>query len=76
MKSALEELKVEKIRIFEDKSELINNLRNEIESLNKQLSEQTRKSIINGSVIKNHESEMEFFKEKIEVLELERSETK
>jgi len=70
----LEDLKIEKIKIFEDKSEIINNLRDEIENLNKQLNEQTRKSIIEKSVIKNYESEMESFKEKIRVLELEKNE--
>lgn len=72
MKSALEELKREKMKIFEDKSQIINNLRDEIEILNKQLSEQTRKSIIDDTVIKNHETEMDLLNEKIRVLEIDK----
>ena len=67
-------MKIEKIKIFEDKSQIINKLRDEIEILNKQLNEQTRKGIIDESVIKNHESEIDSFKEKIKVLRLEKNE--
>lgn len=73
MKSALEELKKDKLKIFENKSEIINDLRNEIENLNKQLSEHTRKSIVDESIIKNHEYEMDSLKDKVKNLELEQN---
>jgi len=61
------------MKIFVDKSEIINDLRNEIENLNKQLSEHTRKSIVDQSIIKNREYEMDSMKENIRVFEAEKS---
>ena len=61
------------MKIFVDKSEIINDLRNEIENLNKQLNEHTRKSIVDQSIIKNREYEMDSMKENIRVFEAEKS---
>jgi hypothetical protein len=61
------------MKIFVDKSEIINVLRNEIENLNKQLREHTRKSIVDQSIINNHEYEMDTMKENIRVFEAEKS---
>lgn len=74
MNSAVEELKNEKLKIFEQKSQIINELRNDIESLNKQVNEGNRKSILDESIIKNHEAEMQSLMEKINILENEKSE--
>ncbi len=70
---AIEELKNDKLKIFEEKSDIINSLRNDIENLNKNVNEGNRKSIINDSIIKNHESEMQGLLEKINSFENEKS---
>lgn len=74
MNSAVEELKNEKLKIFEQKSEIINNLRNDIENLNKQVNEGNRKSILDESIIKNHESEMQSLMDRINIFENEKAE--
>ncbi len=74
LKQAVEELKSEKIKIFEEKSDIIEQLRCENEKISKLLNEQTRNSFVNESLLRSHEDELKVFIVRVEILEKEKLE--
>lgn len=71
LKSIIEELKNDKIKIFEEKSQIIETIRKENENIYKQLNKEKRKSLTNDSVLKNNEELLISYQEELENSKLE-----